>query len=120
MHPDQRDAALLWDILEAAREIRQFTAEVDFAQYAADKMRQRAVEREVEIIGEAARRLSDGFKQAHPEIPWRAIVAQRHVLAHEYGEIRQDRIWAVATVHIPRLMTALEPLLPPLPPGWQA
>jgi len=38
------------------------------------------------------------------------------VLAHEYGEIKQDRIWAVAKTHIPELVAALEPLIPPLPP----
>ena len=52
----------------------------------------------------------------HPEIPWQSIIAQRHVLAHEYGDIRQDLIWRVATEHIPILIAQLEALLPPLPP----
>jgi uncharacterized protein with HEPN domain len=49
---------------------------------------------------------------AHPDIPWRPIQAQRHVLAHEYGEIKHDRVWRVATVHIPNLIGQLEPLVP--------
>jgi uncharacterized protein with HEPN domain len=57
----------------------------------ADRKTQLALERAIEIIGEAARRVSDSFKADHTEIPWRSIVAQRHVLAHEYGEIRQER-----------------------------
>jgi uncharacterized protein with HEPN domain len=42
-----------------------------------------AVERQVEIIGEAARRVSDSFRQQHSEIPWSTIMGQRHVLAHD-------------------------------------
>lgn len=62
-----------------------------------------AVERQIEIIGEAARRVSDDFRVAHPEIAWRPIIAQRHILAHEYGEIEDDLIWRVATIHVPEL-----------------
>ena len=83
-------------------------------------MRQRAVERAVKIIGEAAQQVSDDFRRAHPEIPWRPIIAQRHVLAHEYGEILQERIWRVATLHVPALIAQLEPLIPPLPPDLDA
>jgi uncharacterized protein with HEPN domain len=74
-----------------------------------------AVERHLEIIGEAANKVSEAFRQAHPEIPWRQMIAQRHVLVHEYGEIKHERIWQVATVHLPGLIAGLEPLLPPEP-----
>jgi uncharacterized protein with HEPN domain len=79
-------------------------------------MLQLAVERELEIIGEAARKLSQAFKDAHTELPWAPIIAQRNVLAHEYGDIRQDRIWQVVSAHIPELIRILEPLIPKLPP----
>ena len=46
---------------------------------------------------------------------WRKIIAQRHVLAHEYGEVKHESIWLVATVHIPDLIERLEPLVPPPP-----
>ena len=74
-----------------------------------------AVERQIEIIGEAARRVSAAFQAAHTDIPWRPIQAQRHVLAHDYGEIRQERIWRVATMNIPELIQRLAPLLPSAP-----
>ena len=67
-----------------------------------------AVERHLEIIGEAARNLSAGIREAHPDIPWCPIIAQRNVLAHEYGEVRHDRIWAVASERIPELIRSLE------------
>lgn len=74
-----------------------------------------AVERHVEIIGEAANRISQTFRDNHPEIPWQSIISQRHVLADEYGEIKQELIWKVATVHIPELIRDLETLIPPTP-----
>ena len=115
MPPDKQDAAFLWDMLDAARTIVQFTAGLQYADYVADRKTQLAVEREVEIIGEAARKVSQGFQLAHAEIPWKKIIAQRHVLAHEYGEIRQDIMWVVVTVHVPELIRALERLIPPPP-----
>ena len=113
MPPDERDAAYLWDMLDSARVIRDFTADVPFDQYMSDRKLQLAVERSVEIIGEAARRVSDHYRQAHPDIPWRRIIAQRHVLVHEYGEIEDQLLWRVATERIPDLIRMLEPLVPP-------
>ncbi|MEW6201350.1 MAG: HepT-like ribonuclease domain-containing protein [bacterium] len=116
MQHEERDAAYLWDMLDAAKTIVQFTKNVKFNQYMQDRKSQLAIEREIEIIGEAARRISDHFKDAHTEIPWRSIIAQRNVIAHEYGEIKQDRIWNVAVTKIPELIAIIEPLLPSLPP----
>lgn len=116
MQPEQRDPAYLWDMLDAARTVREFTAGISFAEYMADRKLQLAVEREIEIIGEAARKVSDDFRDAHPELPWRAIVGQRHILAHEYGRIDHARIWVVVTKDIPDLIVRLEPLVPPSPP----
>jgi uncharacterized protein with HEPN domain len=113
--PPKTDSACLWDMLEAARTVLSMTAGVTYEQYLSNRMMQLAVERAIEIIGEAARNVSEEFQQAHPNIPWRPIVAQRHVLAHEYGAIEQERIWRVVTVHIPELIALLRPLLPPDP-----
>lgn len=84
--------------------------------YLADENLRLAVERRIEIIGEAARRISEGFKLAHPEVPWRQIIGQRNVLIHDYDEIEHERIWNLAARDIPVLIAHLEPLLPPLPP----
>jgi uncharacterized protein with HEPN domain len=69
-----------------------------------------------EVIGEAANRVSPSFRASHPEIPWQRIVAQRNVLAHEYGEIEPALVWRVATLRIPELIQHLQSLLPLLPP----
>ena len=101
-------------MLEAAREIREFVEGLTFEEYTRNRMAQRAVERSVEIIGEAARSVSETFRAEHPEIPWRGIIGQRNVLAHEYGEIRQERLWLVVAIKIPELILQLESLVPAL------
>lgn len=116
MASESRDAAYLWDMLEAARSIRRFTASTSLDQYQQNEVMKLAVERQLEVIGEAARRVSDAFRETHPEIPWLPIIAQRNVLAHEYGEVNHIRIWRVVITHIPTLIELLEPLIPPLPP----
>jgi len=116
MRPEGRDVAYLWDMLDAARTVREFTTGVGLDRYIQDRKLQLAVERLLEIIGEAARRVSEAYRQAHPEIPWVGIVAQRHVLAHEYGEIKQERMWTVATQRIPELISSIEELNLPSPP----
>ena len=116
MRPEERDAAYLWDILQAANAAVRFVGTKSLNEYSADEMLQAAVERKIEIIGEASRRVSESFKAAHQEIPWKSMVAQRNVMAHEYGEVRPERIWGVVKVRLPELISQLTPLLPPLPP----
>ena len=115
MPHERDDASLLWDMLDAARKVRQFVAGKTFHDYSRDEVLQAAVERKLEIIGEAARSVSQPFQQEHPEVPWRGIISQRHFLAHEYGEVRQEKLWRVAMVRIPELIEQLEKLIPPLP-----
>lgn len=116
MTPEARDPAHLWDMLEAARRVREYTEGLSLDAYVKDGKTRSAVERQLEILGEAARRVSEIFKQAHPEIPWQRITAQRNVLAHEYGEINHFIVWKVVVTNIPALIEALDPLIPPLPP----
>lgn len=116
MRPDRRDAALLLDMLIHARRAVSYADGRTFDEYRREDMLRDAVERVVQIIGEAASKVSRAFREAHPEIPWRPIIAQRHILVHEYGRIDDDRIWRVATVYAPQLIVLIEPLLPPPPP----
>ena len=115
MPPEERDLALLWDMREAAREIIEFTKDVEFVHFASNKILRYAVERQIMVIGEAANHVSEHFKQEHPAIPWSGIIGQRNVLAHEYGEILVERIWLVATERISELIKLLDPLIPEPP-----
>ncbi len=65
-------------------------------------------------MGEAARRLSSSCQEAHPDIPWREIIGQRNILAHEYGQIDHELLYKTAIEDIPPLIAQLEELLPPL------
>jgi uncharacterized protein with HEPN domain len=73
------------------------------------------VERLLQNIGEAARRVSGEFRAEHPEIPWAQIVAQRNVLVHEYGEIKPELVWLSAVRDVPELLAMIDPLVPEVP-----
>ena len=114
MQPDERDPAYLWDMLEAAREVEAMLDGRALDDFLADRMLLRAIERSIEIIGEAARRVSKPYQESHPEIPWRRIIGQRNILAHEYGQIDHALLYKTATEDIPELIAQLQGLLPPL------
>ncbi len=110
MPPEQRDKAYLWDMLDAARQVESFMMGVSVNSYEEDRKLQLAVERLLGIIGEASRRLSEAFREKNGQIPWTSMIGLRNVLAHEYGEVRNDIIWRVVTRRVPELIQALERL----------
>jgi uncharacterized protein with HEPN domain len=112
MRPEERDAAHLWDMLEAARDAAGIIAGQKPAEFRRDRMRALALERSMEILGEAARRISDGFRAVHPELPWQEMIGLRNILAHEYGRIDHDKLFATAVNELPGLIVRLESLLP--------
>lgn len=115
-HDDpERDPACLLDMLVAAEKIQRFVKGCSREEFMSSELRQSAVERQIEIIGEAARRLTPGFRAAHPEVPWASIMAQRHRIAHEYDDIDVQLVWMVATVHVPKLLGQVGPIIPPFP-----
>lgn len=70
--------------------------------------------RNFEVIGEAAKRLDDAYRAAHPEIPWRALAGLRDVLIHQYEGAEPTRVWVIVENDLPRLRRAIAALLPPL------
>ena len=114
MQPDERDAAYLWDMLQACDEVASMLDALDLTAFLNNRMLLRAIERDVELIGEAARRLSQSFRDAHPEIPWRMIIGQRNILAHEYGRIDHELLYHTAIDDIPELANKLRAIMPPL------
>jgi uncharacterized protein with HEPN domain len=116
MPRETTDVAHLWDMLHAARGIESAVASLELEHYLQDEDLRMSVERRIEIIGEAARRVSDACKVAHPGIPWRRMISQRNVLAHEYDEVDDRLLWRVVTESIPQLVRALEGLVTARPP----
>lgn len=115
MPTNNRDAGSLWDMVQAIHKIQDFTGQLSYETYLENALVQSAVERQLEILGEAAGRLSQDFRQAHSEVNWRRIIGLRNVLIHRYDDIQQQRIWLVVTSELNPLLAQLEPLLPPLP-----
>lgn len=111
MKPSERDVAHLWDMLDTARRVQELAAGVSYDALMADIRTRYALERALEIIGEAARRVSPALRAKHPEIPWKGILGFRNVLAHEYGEIDYRRLQTIATEKIPALISALQQIL---------
>lgn len=115
MQANTRDAASIWDMVQAIRRIQDFTIGLSFDDYQASILIQSAVERQLEILGEAAGRVSEAFRQMQPDIDWRRAVGLRNIIIHRYDEIQQDIIWNIITTELTNLLAQLEPLLPPLP-----
>lgn len=109
------DAAYIADMLDAARLVLSATESHTFETFRNDRVVRYAAHRGIEIIGEAAKHVSDEMKSSQPEIPWSKIVRQRHRLAHDYDDIDDELIWTVIRRHIPVLIEQLESLLPPPP-----
>jgi uncharacterized protein with HEPN domain len=112
MQSEDRDISFLWDILEAAKDIRDFVRETTLKEFTSDKKTRYAVERQLLVIGEAAKRVSESYKRKHNDIPWKRMVGLRNILAHEYGEVLVERIWLIAAENIPPLIEILTPLVP--------
>lgn len=100
-------------ILECIQKIERFTAGGK-NRFLQDAMVQDAVLRNFEVIGEAAKRLDDAYRAAHPEVPWRALAGLRNVLIHQYEGVDLARVWAVVEHDLPGLKDAIAALLPPL------
>jgi uncharacterized protein with HEPN domain len=90
------------DILDAADQIAGVVKDGRKA-WDQDRLRQLAVERLLEIIGESANTLSDEFRAACPEVPWRDVIGLRIVLAHHYHRVDPNQVWVIASGEVPRL-----------------
>ena len=107
MNRADRDAALIWDMLQAANDISDFLADQSLQEFTADRMLCLAVERCLQILGEAARHVSTAFQTRHTDIPWRRMIGMRNILAHDYGEIDLRIIFDTASVEVPAVATML-------------
>lgn len=116
MQLDLFDLGRLQDMLSAARTVRDYLADTTVTELVANPILRDAVERRVEIIGEAASRVSPDFRTRHPQIPWRQIIATRNILAHNYGRIDHVILHRIVVTHVPVMIAQIEAILPPPPP----
>jgi uncharacterized protein with HEPN domain len=104
------DRERLLDILEAIEKIEQ-RASADIEEFAEDEMQQVWVIHHLQIIGEAASKLSAGLRSSQLDLPWDSMIGMRHVLVHGYFQIDLDVVWAVIGKDLPSLKAAIAELL---------
>jgi len=104
------DDVYLIHILECIRRIEEDVAE-GHERFLASHMAQDAVLRNLQTLGESAKRISEERKASHPEVEWKRIIAFRNVLVHEYLGINLERIWEIAQRDVPALKRVLEGML---------
>lgn len=104
------DRVYLGHIREAIKDIQQYAASGRDA-FMGDRMRQDAVIRKLEVIGEAVKHLSDRTKERRPAIPWRRIAGMRDRLTHDYFGVDLSLVWVAVERELPSLRAAVEELL---------
>lgn len=112
----REDRERLLDILESIDRIVRQTR-LGRGHFEAEELVQTWVIHHIEILGEAARGISEALRQRHPEVPWREVVAMRNVLSHRYFGIDVERVWNTVERNLPRLRAQLTTILKELDAG---
>lgn len=108
MREPERDISRLEHILTAISCVEEYTEGVSEDQLRQDKLCLHATIYNVQIIGEAVYKLTNEFKQLHPDTPWGVIEKMRHILVHDYFKINFDVLWDVVSQDIPKLKSQIE------------
>ena len=107
------DLVYVGHMLDMARKALRLVGSKSRAEYDQDEALRLALAHLAQVIGEAARRVSPEFTQAHPKIPWKAIVGMRHKVVHDYMAVDEDVVWHTVTEELSALVSLLEDALPP-------
>jgi uncharacterized protein with HEPN domain len=99
----QREHLYLQDIIEASDMIQTFLEGMDVSTFLASGLHKAAILQKLTVLGEAAARLPQVFREAHPQVEWRDIVAFRNIAVHAYFAVQWDIVWATATDDVPVL-----------------
>jgi uncharacterized protein with HEPN domain len=105
---NENDLSFIMDIIDCILDINEFTESIEYYQFEKDKMRKLAVERQLEVIRQAANKISIETQNYLNNIPWKNIIGLRNKLAHDYGEILAERIWKISQEAIQELFNELQ------------
>ena len=108
---ERSDADLIEDMLLCITRIKEYVSGLSYEEFAKDYKTQDAVIRNLEIIGEASKKLSDNLKGRHTEIPWKLIAGTRDRLIHGYFGVNIDVIWETVINDIPRVEVQLKGIM---------
>jgi uncharacterized protein with HEPN domain len=106
------DEIRLQHMLDAAREALSFARGRSREDLSTDRMFALAVVKEIEILGEAASRVSVETRSQHPQVPWQDISGMRHRLIHAYFDINLDIVWSTLRDDLPALISSIEQVVP--------
>ncbi len=95
------------DILHAIEKIEKYTKDMTISEFKKDELVVDAVIRNFEVIGEASNSIPDEVQIAHPDIPWKQMIAMRNFLIHEYFGVDITAVWQTAHIHLPALKDQL-------------
>ncbi len=107
----KNDQTYLLHILEAIDKIEQYLGKMSFEEFANSDMIVDAVVRELEIIGEASRSLSDDFREQHSNVPLRDATDMRNILIHEYFDVNKKVVWDTCKNNLPQFRDFITELL---------
>ena len=110
MKENRRDNERLHDMLEAIAAIQRHPA-ANFEAFVNDEVLRTFALKHVEIVGEAACKLSAQLKTTRPEVPWSVIEKTRHVCVHDYFQIEWDKVWRIVEEHLEPLRLQIEAIL---------
>lgn len=105
------DSIYLKHIIDAIKRIMEYTHNIKHSDFVENHLVQDAVIRQIEIIGEAGKRLSSDTKDADQSIPWKDVIGMRNKLIHDYFGVDIDAVWNTVEKDIPFLQTKIENLL---------
>jgi uncharacterized protein with HEPN domain len=106
-----REQNYLFDMLNAAKLAQDFVAGIGWETFELDLMRQSAVTRQLEVVEEAARRISTETQATIPNIPWSKVIGMRNHLIHEYDDLDLEIIWDTIQIALPKLIVVLEAVI---------
>lgn len=106
------DNGIVLQIYNACRLLEDFKKGLSFEAFKTDLKSQSAILHQLLVLGEATKRLSQDFKNTHPELPWRSMAGMRDKLIHAYDQIDYLMVWNTLEQNIPELINLLKPLMP--------